>query len=54
MVQIVGHILLSSDMQVAQSYPLHLSAGRHVIRLQIPAQQGVRMEANPFLVQVRE
>ncbi|MDQ6981075.1 MAG: hypothetical protein Q9M46_06320 [Ghiorsea sp.] len=52
--QIVGHILLSSDMQVAQSYPLHLSAGRHVIRLQIPAQQGVRMEANPFLVQVRE
>ena len=52
--QIVGHVLLSSDMQVAQSYPLHLSAGRHVIRLQIPAQQGIRMEANPFLVHVRE
>ena len=52
--QIVGHVLLSSDMKTAQSYPLHLSTGRHVIRLQIPAQQGIRMEANPFLVQVRE
>jgi len=52
--QIVGHVLLASDMQVAQSYPLHLSEGRHVIRLQIPAQQGIRMEANPFLVHVRE
>jgi uncharacterized membrane protein len=52
--QIVGHIWLSSDMQAAQSYPLHLSKGNHVIRLQIPAQQGIRMEANPFLVQVRE
>ncbi|MDQ7002360.1 MAG: hypothetical protein Q9N02_06695 [Ghiorsea sp.] len=52
--EVRGHVLLSSHMQTAQSYPLHLSAGRHVIRLQISAQQGVRMEANPFLVHVRK
>ncbi len=32
---------------------LHLPKGKHVIRFQIPAQQGVRLETNPFLVQVR-
>ncbi|HID36675.1 MAG TPA: hypothetical protein EYP39_04770 [Ghiorsea sp.] len=32
---------------------LHLPKGKHVIRFQIPPQQGIRLETNPFLVDVR-
>jgi hypothetical protein len=31
---------------------LQLAPGPHVIRLRIPEQKGVRMEANPFLLRV--
>lgn len=41
-----------SSSQVVVSN-LHLSKGQYVIRFQIPAQQGIRLETNPFLVQVR-
>lgn len=36
----------------SQQYALQLASGPHVIRLRIPDQKGVRMEANPFLVRV--
>ena len=32
---------------------LDLPKGHHVVRFQIPSQQGIRMESNPFLLQVR-
>ncbi len=32
--------------------PLELTGGPHVVRLRIPSQKGVRMEANPFLLHV--
>jgi len=52
--RVASHVTLSTKHNgTIQSTPLQLSKGRHVIRLQIPAQQGVRMETNPFLVQVR-
>lgn len=55
-VQIVvdGHILVQPLLGLAQSLQetLQLSPGAHVIRLRIPAQYGVRMEANPFMVHV--
>jgi len=50
--QIVRHVVLSSHGKPVQ-LALTLPAGKHVIRLQIPAQQGIRMEANPFFVDVR-
>ncbi len=34
--------------------PLNLGPGEHVIRLRIPSQYGVRMEANPFFVEVAD
>jgi len=34
--------------------PLDLMPGPHVVRLRIPMQHGVRMEANPFLLRVRK
>lgn len=34
----------------SQQYEVRLASGLHVIRLRIPDQRGVRMEANPFLV----
>jgi len=49
-----GHILVHSE--VGSGHPLQetlqLPPGAHVIRLHIPAQYGIRMEANPFLVRV--
>jgi len=53
--QVAAQVKLSTD----ESIPIHattlkLSKGRHVIRFQIPGQQGIRMEANPFLVRVPE
>ena len=42
---------LSMDDTVSVT-PLELMPGPHVVRLQIPNQQGVRMEANPFLLRV--
>ena len=43
---------LSMDDTISVT-PLELMPGQHVVRLQIPNQQGVRMEANPFLLRVR-
>ncbi|MDQ7004706.1 MAG: hypothetical protein Q9N67_07245 [Ghiorsea sp.] len=40
----------STQMMVSK---LHLPLGKYVIRFQIPAQQGIRLETNPFFVQVR-
>lgn len=35
------------------AYRLKLAVGDHVVRLRIPQQQGIRMEANPFFVRVK-
>ena len=43
---------LSMDDTISVT-PLELMPGPHVVRLQIPNQQGVRMEANPFLLRVK-
>jgi len=49
-----GHVLARPALGVAQPLleTLQLSPGAHVIRLRIPAQHGIRMEGNPFLVRV--
>jgi hypothetical protein len=49
--RVVAHAILSPDEAVSVT-PLELEAGPHVVRLRIPPQQGVRMEANPFLLRV--
>jgi len=50
--RIVAVVSLPSDGAVAVT-PLKLERGPHVVRLRIPTQMGVRMEANPFLLKVR-
>jgi len=50
--KVAAHTTLSLDDSVTVT-SLELQAGPHVVRLRIPAQQGVRMEANPFLLRVR-
>ena len=53
--KVVAHVSLSTDESIPVfASTLNLPIGRHVIRFQIPAQQGIRLEANPFLVQVRK
>jgi len=49
-----GHVLVQAPLGIAQPLleTLQLPPGAHVIRLRIPAQHGIRMEANPFLVRV--
>jgi len=44
-------VVLSMDDTISVT-PLELMPGPHVVRLQIPNQQGIRMEANPFLLRV--
>ncbi|MDX8383746.1 MAG: hypothetical protein R8M45_06665 [Ghiorsea sp.] len=52
---IAAEVMLSSDEDIPVfAHQLHLSEGVHVIRLKIPSQQSIRMEANPFMVQVRK
>lgn len=51
---IVATIALDTQATQTMATRLHLSKGRHVIRFQIPSQQGIRLETNPFLVQVRQ
>ncbi|MDX8388410.1 MAG: hypothetical protein R8M46_07760 [Ghiorsea sp.] len=46
--------LSTADPNTVEATSLHLSVGRHVIRFQIPYQHGIRLETNPFLVQVRK
>ena len=49
-----GHVLAQPLLGVSQPLQetLQLAPGAHVIRLRIPAQHGIRMETNPFLVRV--
>ncbi|MDQ6958096.1 MAG: hypothetical protein Q9M24_03175 [Mariprofundaceae bacterium] len=49
-----GHVLIQPLLGLGQPLleTLQLPPGAHVIRLRIPAQHGIRMEANPFLVRV--
>ncbi|NOR72913.1 MAG: hypothetical protein GQ467_03480, partial [Mariprofundaceae bacterium] len=51
--RVVANIVLSIDSTVSIT-PLELMPGPHVVRLRIPGQQGVRMEANPFLLSVKQ
>ncbi|MDT8375495.1 MAG: hypothetical protein RQ867_02025 [Mariprofundaceae bacterium] len=51
--RVVTNIVLSMNDTVSVT-PLELMPGPHVIRLRIPDQQGVRMEANPFLLHVKK
>ena len=48
---IVATTTLPADGSVSVT-PIELTKGPHVVRLRIPSQKGVRMEANPFLLQV--
>ena len=48
---IVATVTLPADGAVSVT-PVELTRGPHVVRLRIPAQKGVRMEANPFLLKV--
>jgi hypothetical protein len=50
--RVVASVALPSDGTVAIT-PIELQRGVHVVRLRIPAQIGMRMEANPFLLKVR-
>ncbi len=50
--RVVDNVMLSLDGTVSVT-PLELMPGPHVVRLRIPMQHGVRMEANPFLLRVR-
>lgn len=50
--RVVATISLPSDGSVAVT-PIELAPGPHVVRLRIPPQMSVRMEANPFLLKVR-
>ena len=47
-------IKLNIHDHTAQALTLSLPKGKHVIRFQIPYQHGVRLETNPFLVNVRQ
>ena len=51
--RVVASIVLSIDSTVSVT-ALELMPGPHVVRLRIPGQQGVRMEANPFLLSVKK
>jgi len=52
---IAAEVMLSTDETMpVYAQHLQLSEGTHVIRLKIPAQQSLRLESNPFLVQVRK
>jgi len=50
-----GHVVVTPLLGLSQPLQetLQLSPGAHVIRLRIPAQRGIRMESNPFLVHVK-
>jgi len=48
---IVATTTLPADGRVSIT-PVELTRGPHVVRLRIPSQKGVRMEANPFLLHV--
>ncbi|MES0371995.1 MAG: hypothetical protein ABUK11_06910 [Mariprofundaceae bacterium] len=50
--RVVANITLPVDNSVSAT-PLELTPGPHVVRLRIPAQKSVRMEANPFLLRVK-
>ncbi len=51
--KVVARVTLSTAAETnIQGTALNLPEGRHVIRFRIPGQQGVRMESNPFFVQV--
>jgi len=50
--RVAATVMLSMNGTVSVT-PMELMPGPHVVRLRIPAQQGVRMEANPFLLRVR-
>jgi len=49
-----GHVILQPLLGLTQPLleTLQLTPGAHVIRLRIPSQNSIRMEANPFLVRV--
>ena len=49
--RVVATELLQVNAEQATFTALHLKRGAHVIRLQI--KQGIRMVANPFLVQIQ-
>jgi hypothetical protein len=51
--RVAANIVLFLDGTVSVT-PLELMPGPHVVRLRIPGQQGVRMEANPFLLRVKK
>ncbi len=50
---IYQRVRLNIHDQAVQTSTLSLPKGKHVIRFQIPSQQGIRLETNPFLVDVR-
>jgi hypothetical protein len=49
---VVGQVSLAPGGS-RTSMPLDLAPGPHVVRLHIPMQRGIRMEANPFLLRVK-
>lgn len=51
--RVVANAMLNVGGPVSLT-PFVLDAGPHVVRLRIPQQQGIRMEANPFLVRVKK
>ncbi len=51
--RVAANIVLPVDSTVSVT-ALELMPGPHVVRLRIPGQQGVRMEANPFLLRVKK
>ncbi|MDX8402803.1 MAG: hypothetical protein R8K54_00160 [Mariprofundaceae bacterium] len=50
--RVVANMMLHVDNSVSVT-PLELMPGPHVVRLRIPPQKRVRMEANPFLLRVK-
>jgi hypothetical protein len=51
--KIAKRILINMNDSSPHTVNMHLPKGKHVIRFQIPSQHGVRLETNPFLVEVR-
>jgi hypothetical protein len=51
--RVAANIVLFLDDTVSVT-PLELMPGPHVVRLRIPGQKSVRMEANPFLLRVKK
>jgi len=51
--KIHGQVTLNTHDDTTSITSLFLPKGKHVIRFQIPYQHGIRLETNPFLVQVR-